>query len=96
MAQVSVTTNPAVLVSNAVTSQGANTDYATVTFLVKDRSKTGVIYVEKTSAACTVANGLQWSFADGAFTVDLEPGEAIYARLASGGPLVLDVLSLGR
>lgn len=59
-------------------------DTGALTWLIKNLTHTAVVYLGPDNAV-TSANGFPWdATADGALRITLEPGEALWGRLAAG------------
>ena len=73
-AAVAIATNPA---------GAAGTSDLTRQVILRNVTATATIYLGDSDV--TDSDGFPWDAADGPFSCPLEPGEVLYARLASGG-----------
>lgn len=99
MAQTPVTTTPVKIAENGARSgvDPSTDDAVTKTYVISERAGTGTVYLSKTQAGATVANGTEWRFGSyGPFVVQLEAGEQLWAATASGSVSIDNVLALGR
>lgn len=98
MPRIDIDTDPTTLASNPKTANArrSDSDVASLTFVLKDRDRTAVIYIATSTDECNLDDGLEWSFADdGAFSIVIEEDQQLYACTESGS-VTLDVLQLGR
>lgn len=94
--RVSVGTTATLLAENdaEVTPGSSGDDWAARSFALLPQAATGVVALGP--AGVTTATGVRWDVAlRPDFSIDLEPGEALYGIVASG-TLDVDVLGAGR
>lgn len=84
---------PTLIATNALT-QTRQEDRSTLSFLIKNSTKTASVFLDGTDAVTT--SGWPWDASvDGPLSIDLEPGESLYGIVASVSQ-TLSVLAGGR
>jgi hypothetical protein len=78
----------------SATADASHREWSARRYLAKNVTATTTVYVGGTDAV-TTANGFAWEATDGALAFTLEPGESMYAIVASGSQTV-HVLGTGR
>jgi hypothetical protein len=76
-ARVDVLTTATLIATNS----GSGDDQSTKSFLVLNATATANIFLG--DSGVTTGTGLQWASTDGPLSIDLEPGESLYGRVAS-------------
>lgn len=89
-----VTTAATLIAQNTAGDPGEG-DYRSARFVIKNVTSTASLFLGPSGV--TSSTGVQWDPADGSLSFELEPGESLYAILASAQPTqTLHVLKGGR
>lgn len=80
--RTTVTSTATLLATNASSTTVVG-DYTALSFVLKNLTGTASIFLGG-GAAVTTGNGFEWAPGDGPISIDLEPGESLYAIVAAG------------
>lgn len=96
--RVQVTNAGAQLIAENTSGAPKTGDWASIRVLAKNRTATASVYLDGDDQIDPTTDAFEWELSDGPyFEISLEPGEALYGRLAAGAAAqTLHVLRQGR